>query len=158
MTREELILSAQLLTPPALQSLEEFSQKREELASQVNQAMNARPDLEKLVGSDGKRMSEDNNRNFSLFMESLLTHFQPEVLVDTALWVFRAYRSHGFNTIYWPANLDTWMEALKQRLSMEAFIQIKPFYAWLITHIPIFVKLTDEVRAGTGQTVPIEPH
>jgi hypothetical protein len=37
------------------------------------------------VGPDGKRMTEDNNRNFSLFMESLMMHYQTEVFVDTVL-------------------------------------------------------------------------
>jgi len=32
-------------------------------------------------------MSEDINRNFPLFMESLFQEHHPEVLVDTVLWV-----------------------------------------------------------------------
>jgi len=105
--------------------------------------MHDRADLEKLVGTDGRAMSEDNNRNFSLFMESLFQQFQPEVFVDTALWVFRAYRSHGFQVIYWPANLDTWMETLHQELSPPSFADIAPFYRWLITNIPAFTELTE---------------
>lgn len=145
MTREQLVESASSLKAPAPEALKEFSSKRERLAALVNQAMGARPDLEKLVGSDGRRMSEDNNRNFSLFMESLMAAYNPEVLTDTALWVFRAYRSHGFNTIYWPANLSTWVQTLKAELSDQAFEEIFPFYAWLISHVPVFAKLTDHV-------------
>ncbi|MFP4087228.1 MAG: hypothetical protein ACLFUL_10605 [Desulfobacteraceae bacterium] len=148
MTREELIESARLLKQPGGSAVQAFSEKREEMAAQVNQAMALRPDLEKLVGADGKRMSEDNNRNFALFMESLLTHFQAEVIVDTALWVFRAYRAHGFDTLYWPANLNAWITCLKEKISREAFEDISPFYVWLITHIPVFVKLTDGVAGG----------
>ncbi len=150
MTKEELIASAHGLTPPAVLWMREFSEKREEIAAEVNRVMVARPDLEKLVGPDGKRMSEENNRNFSLFMESLMTHFQAEVLADTVLWVFRAYRAHGFQTIYWPANLNTWMETLKIQLSSEAFKAITPFYVWLITHIPAFVQLTDPAGRDEG--------
>jgi len=94
----------------------------------VNRAMNERDDLLKLVGADGVRMSEDNNRNFPLFMESLFQEYHPEVLVVTALWVFRSYRSHGFASIYWPANLDTWMEVLRRELSPQAFAAIFDFY------------------------------
>lgn len=149
MTKEELIAAASRLTPPADRWVGEFSEKREAMAAEVNRVISARPDLEKLVGADGKSMSEDNNRNFSLFMESLIGHFQPEVLVDTALWVFRAYRAHGFQTVYWPANLNAWMQTLKQTVSPEAFREISPFYAWLITHVPDFVNLTDDM-ANTG--------
>ncbi len=156
MTRENLIESARALTAPSKPALAEFSEKRETMASAVNWEMGARPDLEKLVGKDGAQMSQDNNRNFSLFMESLFQDFQPQVLVDTVLWVFRAYRAHGFQTIYWPANLDIWVETLRREVSETAFAEIFPFYRWLITHIPVFVKLTDtkgDEPAQTGDVV-----
>jgi len=146
MTKDDLIASARRLVPPAPAILDEFSAKRDELAVKVNQVMTRRPDLEKLVGPDGSPMSQDNNRNFSRFMESLMGDFKPEVLVDTVLWVFRAYRAHGFATIYWPANLSTWAETLKAHLSAEAFAAIEPFYEWLIVNVPAFVTLTDEVN------------
>ncbi len=153
MTREELLMTAGRLNPPSAAAAREFSEKREVLAAAVNQAMGARPDLEKLTGAGGRTMSEDNNRNFSLFMESLLEFYQPAVLVDTALWVFRTYRAHGFQPIYWPANLDTWFETLRQTLSSEAFTEIAPFYKWLVTHIPFFTYLSDTGSgAATGET------
>ena len=148
MKKEALIATASGLTPPEDRLLGEFSEKREAMAAEVNRIMSARPDIEKLVGVDGKAMSQDNNRNFSLFMESLMGHFQADVLVNTVLWVFRAYRSHGFQTVYWPANLNAWMTTLKTALSPEAFHAISPFYVWLITHIPVFVTLTDAAVAG----------
>ena len=148
MTREDLIASAGALSPPPAAAAEEFSHKRDELAARVNQTMAQRRDLEKMVGPDGHAMSEDNNRNFPLFMESLFQVFEPEVLVDTVLWVFRTYRAHGFSPIYWPANLDTWVETLRQELPADVFAAIFPFYRWLITHIPAFTALTDEAGAG----------
>ena len=141
--REGLISSAQALKPPTSTGLLEYSNKREEMAAQVNQELAARPDLEKLVGTDGKRMGEDNNRNFSMFMESILDSFQAETFVDTALWAFRTYRSHGFHVSYWPANLNIWVEVLNKNLSQETYHEIAPFYKWLITHIPAFAELTD---------------
>lgn len=144
MTKDDLIASARGLVPPARAILDEFCAKREEMAAKVNQEMGRRPDLEKLVGPEGSLMSQDNNRNFSRFMEALMGDFKPEVLVDTALWVFRAYRAHGFQTIYWPANLSTWAETLKAHLSPEAFAAVEPFYEWLIVNVPALVSLTDE--------------
>jgi hypothetical protein len=37
------------------------------------------------------------------------------------------------------------MKTLKQTISPEAFVEISPFYVWLITHIPDFVNLTDNM-------------
>ena len=76
-------------------------------------------------------------------MASLFLDYEPEVFVDTVLWVFRAYRSHGFQTTYWAANLNLWVDLLKKDLTPEAFEEIYPFYNWLIVNIPAFVKLTD---------------
>lgn len=146
MTRDDLVLSTKRLRAPTAEAMEEFAAKREQLAAEVNRKMAERPDLEKLVGRDGKRMSEDNNRNFSLFMESLFLGFQGDVLVDTALWAFRTYRSHGFQPIYWPANLSTWLQVLKEKLSPKTFEEVSPFYEWLVVHVPVFTKLTDPER------------
>ena len=153
MTKEELLATARELKQPARDVADEFGAKRERLAAEGNRRMGARPDLGRLVGSGNEAMAEDNNRNFARFMESIFRHYQPEVLVETVLWVFRAYRSHGFQTTYWPANLDTWVEMLREELSEEAFEAVYPFYDWLIVHIPWFVKLTDEQLAEpTGQS------
>jgi hypothetical protein len=152
MTKEELLATAGELKQPPREAVDEFSTKREQLAAEGNRRMGARSDLERLVGSGNEAMAEDNNRNFARFMESILHHYQPEVLVETVLWVFRAYRSHGFQTTYWPANIDTWVEMLREQLSAEAFEAVYPFYHWLIVHIPWFVKLTDEQLAEHGET------
>lgn len=69
MKDDKLMASAAQLTQPTAAVVAGFSQKREILSAMVNQAMNERHDLLSLVGADGVRMSEDNNRNFPLFME-----------------------------------------------------------------------------------------
>ena len=142
--KEKLIETASRIIQPTPSALEEFSQKHEQLASLGNQLIAKRADFEKLVGKGNRTMAEDNNRNFARFMASLFSDYNPNVLVETVLWVFRAYRSHGFQTTYWAANLNIWVDMMKKELSDESFESIQPFYIWLIVNIPIFVKLTDD--------------
>lgn len=142
--KEQLIETASALVQPQESVRQEFSRKRDELAAKGNQTMADRPDLKKLVGDGNRQMAEDNNRNFARFMESMYLDYNAEVLVDTVLWVFRAYRSHGFQTTYWAANLNVWVDMLRQELSKEAFDALYPYYNWLIVNIPIFSSLTDE--------------
>jgi hypothetical protein len=142
--KEKLLETALTLIQPQESVAQEFSRKRDELAAMGNKTMGDRSDLEKLVGKDNRQMAEDNNRNFARFMESMFLDYNAEVLVDTVLWVFRAYRLHGFQTTYWAANLDVWMAMLKKELSKKAFDALYPHYNWLVVNIPIFVKLTDE--------------
>mgnify|MGYP006286981497 CR=1 FL=1 len=142
--KKQLVNTASELKQPSDSAIQEFSKKHEQLAEMGNQIMADRNDLEKLVGKGNQQMAEDNNRNFARFMLSIFTDFNPKVLVETVLWVFRAYRSHGFKTTYWAANLNIWMDLIRQELSEKTYDAVYPFYNWLIINIPIFVKLSDE--------------
>ena len=141
--KDRLLTSALALIPPPASAVREFSLKRSRLAAMGNETMAARPDLEKLVGEGNRQMAEDNNRNFARFMETLFGDYTPRVLVETVLWVFRAYRSHGFQTTYWAANLNIWVHMLRRELSAESFEALYPFYHWLIVNIPLFTSLTE---------------
>jgi len=145
---EQLLASAQKLISPPEKACEEFSGKISMLVAQGNTIIAARPDLDRLVGADNHEMAENNNSNFACFMESMFTEYDSATFVETVLWVFRAYRSHGFQTTYWSANLDTWQKMLEKELSEETFSSISPFYNWLIVNIPLFVKITDESLSG----------
>ena len=96
--KEQLLETASELRQPSDSAAQEFSKKHAQLAEMGNQKMASRADIDKLVGKGNQQMAEDNNRNFARFMASLFADFNPDVLVETVLWVFRAYRAHGFQT------------------------------------------------------------
>ena len=143
MTKQELTQTALLLqqTPPHV--AKEYAAKRDALAARINQIMEQRADLERLIGANNLEMMKDNHRNHARFIASLLAAYSPDVLVETVLWVFRAYRSHGFQMTYWPAQLDTWVEVLREDLTPEAYETIYPFYHWMIVHQPHFIALSE---------------
>jgi hypothetical protein len=143
MEHANLPASARRLTQPAVDAAAEFEAARVRMADELNRRMGARSDLDRLIGTGNRAMMEDNSRNFFRFMSSLFRAYEPAVLVQTALWVFRAYRSHGFQTTYWPANLDTAVEVARAELSPATFAQVYPFLEWLIVNIPIFVAVSD---------------
>lgn len=142
--KEKLLASAQKLIPPSEKARKEFNAKIGILVDKGNKSMAARPDLDKLIGAENLEMAENNNSNFARFMDSMFVAYDPSILVETVLWVFKAYRSHGFLPTYWAANLDIWLRMLEKELSDESFKAISPFYNWIVVNIPIFVKLTDE--------------
>ncbi len=146
MTREELITLAEPLEQPSSEASQEFETQLEQIANELYKRMNARPDLEKLIGNtENRAMMEDNSRNFCRFMSALFQRYQPEVFVDTILWVFRTYRSHGFNISFWPANIDTCVEIVRELLSADSFNEIYPFYKWIIVNIPSFTIISDQL-------------
>lgn len=144
MTKEYLIESASRITLPEKRFVEEYSRKKTELLGHVNQALLSRQDLEKLIGQNNKEMMLNNHHNHALFMESIMLVFNPQVLVETVLWVFRAYRAHGFNDLYWTAQLNAWLEAIKLHLSEDASQSIEPIYNWLIVNLPSMLTYQSE--------------
>jgi hypothetical protein len=159
MTIGKMSRTAELLHQPSAATAAEFAAKQEALAAELNRRMLARPDVDRLVGAGNRPMLENNSHNFFRFMTSLFRGYEPAVLIETAQWVFRAYRSHGFQTSYWPANLDTAVGILREQLSATAFAESYPFFEWLIVHIPDFVKSSDEaLLAGPAPSHGDAPH
>lgn len=148
MDRSQLIQSTSILQALSGPSLAEYASKRDSLIAQMNTLMLSRPDIQELVGESNIEMMKDNHANHARFMESIFTNFNGDVLADTILWVFRAYRSRNFTTAYWAAQLNTWITLYRQHLSEKCFQEIYPFYNWMQVHIPVFVALSDEKLEG----------
>jgi len=144
MTKTELLQTAQLLRQVDARVSSEYEQKSGQLNAKINQLMLERADIKELVGEINISMMKDNHANHVRFIASILRNHNPEILVDTVLWVFRAYRSRGFSSNYWAAQLNTWIEIIKEELSTETYHQVFPLYEWMQLNIPTFVKLSDE--------------
>jgi len=144
MDKKNLITSSEQLKQVSRLSASDYADKSELLVSKMNSAMTERKDIVELIGANNMEMMRDNHANHARFMVSIFDHYTPEVFVETILWVFRAYRSHGFTTNYWAAQLNLWMQIVKQTLSPDTAEEIIPYYKWMQVNIPAFVILSDE--------------
>ena len=144
MDRNELLASAEKIQQVSGSTYQEYFQKGELLIGKMNVLMLDRSDLAHLIGENNVEMMKDNHANHVRFIASILKNYNAEVLIDTVLWVFRAYRSHGFSTNYWAAQLNAWIIIMNDTLSGETYREVYPIYEWMQIHIPVFVKLSDE--------------
>ena len=144
MDKNYLLETAMQLKQVSVKTAEEYYKNAEKLIADMNILMGERPDIESLVGANNINMMKDNHANHVRFIASILKNYNHDVLVDTVLWVFRAYRSHGFTTNYWAAQLNTWIIIIKEVLTPESFVEVYPYYEWMQVNIPLFVKLSDE--------------
>ncbi|GAA6172775.1 hypothetical protein NBRC116592_24450 [Colwellia sp. KU-HH00111] len=144
MNKEQLVASALNLVKVSPETIVEYSAKRATITAGLNKNLEQREDLDDLVGAGNQDMMRDNHSNHSRFVEAMLNEYNPEVLVDTVLWVFRAYRSHGFQLTYWSAQLNGWLTLLEQELTKQSYLEIEPLYRWFIINQSSFVELTDE--------------
>jgi len=142
MDKKSLLKSAFQLHSPEIQFIEEYRMKTDLMVSQLNTTMTKRPDLDKLIGINNLEMMKDNHANHARFMTVIMENYDATIFVDTILWVFNAYKNHGFSPNYWAAQLNTWITITKEHLSEKAFHQIEPFYQWMQVHIPEFDALS----------------
>jgi hypothetical protein len=144
MTREDLLRSAERLQQVSKESASEYGTKRDALVVLMNKRMEARPDLKDMVGEGNVEMMKDNHANHARFLESIFNQHSPEILVDTVLWVFRAYRSRNFSSTYWAAQLNCWIDIYKKELSPACFSEVYPYYNWMQINIPLFNQLAED--------------
>lgn len=144
MSKNELIKTAKKLKQLDEKLATEFSEKRDLLVELMNTKMLSRTDIVQMVGEDNLEMMKDNHANHARFMESVFFAYNPEIIVDTVLWVFRAYRSRNFGSTYWAAQLNTWLVLYKEKLSPECYNAVYPYYNWMQINIPVFNKLAEE--------------
>lgn len=143
MTHDELLSSATRLPPPTPEAAKEYAQHVATLAERVSKALEARTDLDTLIGPGNRDMMRDNHRNHALFMASLFANWSPTVLVETVTWVFRAYRAHGFHLTYWSAQLNIWLAVMPDVLTGATVTEITPVYHWLLVNLPAFTALSE---------------
>lgn len=144
MDKQALFSSAARLGPFSPSAAESYAAASQRMVSRVNDQMLSRPDLQKMVGEDGQAMMQDNHANHARFIASILTNYNPEVLTETLLWVFRSYRSRGFASTYWAAQLNAWIEVLREELPADAYQEVLPLYEWMQVNIPLFERLSQE--------------
>ncbi len=154
MDRRELIETAGALPEAGAAAAQAYAAARETMVAEVNRIMRARADVERLVGPDNEAMMENNHANHARFLETILAKPDPTVLVDTVLWVFRAYRSHGFALAYWPAQLNAWVDVMKSTLAPEHAGAIYPTYEWLIVRQAAFADVSQAQLAESPGPEP----
>lgn len=147
MRKQDLFGSSAQLVPPFSFALTAYRARRDYMASEVARRLMARQDLDALIGPANRLMMEDSIRNHARFMESLFSAYDHRMFVETLLWIYRAFRTHGFTMAYWSLHLATWREVLKESLPSEAFEAIRPFYDWLASNQDALGALTAPVAA-----------
>ena len=144
MKKEALLKSATNLQQPTENPMADFADTADARTIILNDRLSRREDIVQLIGDGNLDMMYDNHRNHMRFMISLFKGYNPVIFTETVLWVFRAYRSHGFKLTYWPAQLDNWVDIFKKELSQECLDQIYPFYEWMIVNNPQFAFISDQ--------------
>lgn len=141
MRKDNLINSASKLKEISGSACTEYSENLHLLVAKVTGLVLEHNNIDSLIGDANASMMRDNHTNHAKFMVSIFENYNPIVFVETILWAFRTYLSHGFHPKYWDLHLNAWLKTISQNLSKETSEQISPYYIWMLEKIPIFVEL-----------------
>lgn len=156
MEKSDLINSASKIVNVSEKSALEYEKNIPLLVSKMNASMLNREDIDAMIGENNQQMMQDNHANHAQFIASIFNHPNPEVLVETILWVFKAYRSRNFHSSYWAAQLNSWRNIISETLPAEAAKEILPLYHWMQINIPYFNELSDQ-KLETIKTMHLKP-
>ncbi|MGE4195104.1 MAG: hypothetical protein AB7E51_17100 [Pseudodesulfovibrio sp.] len=142
MNKEALINEARTLPVPGMEAGKLLDEAVDPLAKKITHYMLAQPDLASLIGKGNEMMMETNHGNHFKYIASLASLFDPTTLVETVLWVFRTYRSHGFDPQYWKVMLPEATNLIREILP-EHQNEIIPIYEWLLRNVDNFALLSE---------------
>jgi hypothetical protein len=140
-SKEDLIELAGRITPPSRACSDKMTEQADVLASALNRRMMAREDLISLIGSGNEELMEANHANHFKYIASLASLYDATSMVETIMWVIRAYTAHGFSPQYWDVMLPEAIEVLQHHLPPDDFCQVKVMYDFISQHFEDFVNI-----------------
>lgn len=143
MTKEDLIKSAEVFAGFGAEAVREYSEKTDYLVLVVQNRISGINNIQTITNSNAGMLAS-NTANHARFISAILHDFNAEIFVDTVIWVFRTYISHGFKLEFWHVFLNLWIEVLSEVLAFESRKEIIPLYKWMIAHIDDFAELARE--------------
>jgi hypothetical protein len=142
MNRQDLIETASSLNQTSTKAVNEYSDKSDILVTKLNKALLSLKNINDIVGVNNISMMKNNHSNHVRFIATIISKYDPEVFVDTLIWVFNTYINHGFQPAYWKEQMKYWRIILKDELTVEAYNEITPFYNWISANIDALVEVS----------------
>jgi len=141
---EQLLQEAKALPTVDAAAVQAYRGATESMVEQVNRIMVLHPQVHRLIGYNPLKMMFDNHLNHARFMANVFRFHAMELLVKTVIWVYRAYRHHGFEYDYFPAELSAWQQAVQTHLDPASSQAILAVYHWMLDRHADMVRLSQE--------------
>ncbi|MFO7982255.1 MAG: cobalamin-dependent protein [Desulfuromonadales bacterium] len=148
-------VSLEKLSPVPAEAAQAYGQFEDQLVEQMNRAMAAEPDIQRLIGGVPLEVMYQNHRNHASFMQNIFFFNQTSLLAATIPWVYHSYHAHGFSYDYFRVALGHWLtfsaKVLEGQIGGEAILAI---YQWMRDHHDEFIAQaeTEEVTQGMKAT------
>ena len=119
-----------------------YEAARETMLPLVDRRLIEREDLQRLIGSNPIALMRLNHRNHAVFMTNVFHYSCYGLFAQVLVWVYRAYRHHGFAGEYFPVELAAWRAAVSECLAPPVAAEIDAVYAWMVERHEELMQLT----------------
>lgn len=150
----DLMTEAKHLPAVPPEAAEAYEKHLQVLIDQVNDTLEANPDIHRLIGYNPLDMMHANHHNHARFMVNVFKYHTYELLVTVALWVYRTYHAHGFEFGYFPNELTAWRDAVKAHLDASKTPEMIAVYQWMLDRHTAMVESSQEPRKDTRDMDP----
>ena len=116
------------------------------LVDHVNSALEARVDLDDLIGANPLAVMRDNHANHARFMSNVFALSSFELIESTVPWVYRAYGQHGFSNDYFPAVVRAFRAAVCELLASAVHADLCAVYDWMLESHERFLAAASTAR------------
>ena len=132
MTLQELIIQAQNL--PRLKRHEAlfYQNHLDVLVDLVDVRLTSLENISRLIGHNPLQIMYDNHQHHARFMATVFVVNDYSLLAKTLPWVYRSYRAHHFSYDYFIAELEAWIQALRDVFPETMAATIIRIYEWMI--------------------------
>ena len=124
------------------------------LRQAVDAALQARPDLPALIGTegtDGIEAMDANHVNHARFMTSVFAQRDAAPLIDTMIYIYSSYISRGFSPNYFHIELECWAEAVTAHVPLGSAGAIGDVYRTMIDCYPALVSQAAQEPEGNSE-------
>ena len=109
-----------------------YEAERDTMLPLVDRKLIEWEDLQRLIGSNPIALMRLNHSNHALFMANVFRYSCFGLFAQVLVWVYRAYRHHGFAGEYFPIELAAWRAAVSECLAPPVAAEIDAVYAWML--------------------------
>ncbi|MFW6229755.1 MAG: cobalamin-binding protein, partial [Halanaerobium sp.] len=93
---------------------QEYKEKQNLIVNRVNDLLNSRDDINKLIGYNSLNIMHDNHENHAIFMSNVFQVNEYQLFKTTLPWVYKAYRNQGFSYDYFQVEIKAWIQAINE--------------------------------------------
>ncbi|MFW6282217.1 MAG: cobalamin B12-binding domain-containing protein [bacterium] len=134
---------------------QEYKEKQNLIVNRVNDLLNSRDDINKLIGYNSLNIMHDKHENHAIFMGNVFQVNEYQLFKTTLPWVYRAYHNQGFSYDYFQVEIKAWIQAINEFIDPEFRKEIVTIYEWILANHENLIQLSKKAKKNIEE-IPVK--